>query len=455
MARKKEQQMPGIEDIQSNFERKLDAHQAASEERLREDLAALRAALLVEAKNLPLPAAAGPDLLAGFDNRMHQALARRPAQGLVDFSPSPRLAELDTVFIRQFDLARYYPAERLRYLTIYCETLAEFFTPIVESMNLSPQARQQELSQMMAKAKYEAVVEGKGTYGVNLPGVGCYLNGWLFALGKGITPRAALDQALYRDILETAVHEKLGHGFLGEYSALGAVKTDLGLAKAQIAEQFGVRPADDPSASLQLLQHNLLFNISQLLEEGWATWVAGYLSQACLGGDPRPRYSLDAIVKVIKDMPLTLLPDVKDTQNKLLYSLDIVFGPQDAPLEVLNQAVNILEFDGALLDDYVGDKIGQPLRYAVGERIMMQAEINLGAGCVPYAALIAANVTFDPARISVNDLSVLLKADPRLNPDTRLVAISRLEPESRDDVPGLAKLAAAQLSISIPAELRI
>ena len=447
--------MPGLEDIKSNFERKLDARQAASETRLQEDLAALRAALLSGAQPLRQQAeaaAAGPNPLAGFDARMRLALARRAAQGLVDFSASSNLSELDSAFARQFNLAKFYPLERLRYPTIYCETLAEFFSPIVEMMNLSPQARRQALDQMVSEAT--AAARQGGIMGVNLSGKGCYLNGWLLSYPHDIPPRAALDRPdLLRHILAVVVHEKLGHGFLEVYSALGAVKSNLGLALAKIAEQFGVRPADDPAATLRVIQSNLLHMVSQFLEEGWATWVEGYFSEAYLGGGPRPRHSLDAIVDAIRRLPRGM-PDVREVQETLLAALGVVFGPREAPLEVLNQAVNILEVLGSYLDVHFSDTIGQPLRYAVGEMIMVQAEANLGAGCVPYAALIAANVTFDPARISMSDLQSLLQSDPRLNPDTRLAAISRLEADAPDDIRGLAKLAAARLSISIPAELR-
>jgi hypothetical protein len=71
--------------------------------------------------------------------------------------------------------------------------------------------------------------EKGGIYGVNLPGTGCYINGWLFAAPYGISARGALEHPeLLNKILLTAVHEKLGHGFLDIFSSLGKVGHETG-----------------------------------------------------------------------------------------------------------------------------------------------------------------------------------------------------------------------------------
>ena len=106
------------------------------------------------------------------------------------------------------------------------------------------------------------------------------------------------------------------------------------------------------------------------------------------------------------------------------------------------------------LDDQLAEKLGQPLRYILGELLFCQAEENLGPKCVPYAALIAANVTLDPAQMGLSDLSTLLKGDARLNPNARMAAISRLKLQQKDDVRDMAKMVSAQLSFSVPKELQ-
>ena len=43
-----------------------------------------------------------------------------------------------------------------------------------------------------------------------------------------------------KKIAETAVHEKIGHGFLSMFSAFGQTLNELGLRKVKDAEQFGL-----------------------------------------------------------------------------------------------------------------------------------------------------------------------------------------------------------------------
>jgi hypothetical protein len=85
---------------------------------------------------------------------------------------------------------------------------------------------------------------------------------------------------------------------------------------------------------------------------------------------------------------------------------------------------------------------------------MSQAEHNLGPLCVPYAALIAAYVTFDPASMGRIDLEDALNTNERFNPNVRMAALSRLKLNDKNSVSELTSRAASELSFSIPAELR-
>lgn len=444
--------MSKLDEIKTSFAGKLEATRQQHAARLEADLQELRARLLREFK---------PSIPADLGRRLGKLVAppaapavRPPAQPLVDISASDPLRQMDAAFFQEFHLTSYYPIPRLNYPTIYCETLEEFYTPIVSQMDLSPEARQQELLRLVESAKEAARRNGGGILGYNLPGKGAYLNGWLFGSRAGIPPQQAFqDKESLQRILETAAHEKLGHGFLNAYSALGEVKTRLGILQIEIARKFGLRAADDPTSSLRREQANLLFLASQLLEEGWATWVETYLAQSLLGFGPHPRYALQTVLNAIQSLPARL-PERAETQPALLGALALLFGAEQVPIEMLHQAVMIIEVIGVGLDEVLGEKLGQPLRYAVGELLLAQAETNLGAQCVPYAALIAANVNFDPSQVGLSDLRDLLSRDPRLNPDARLAAISRLHPQAKDDVRGLAKMVAAQLSFSVPKELQ-
>lgn len=442
--------MSNMDDLKTSFEKKLDAQYAAHSARLEQDLAELRASLLRAYNPVPLPEA--PRRAAQMAATW-AAPAASPLNGLVELSGSSKLKEVDDAFLQLFILGAYYPTNRLAYPTVYCETLAEFFSPQLEQLNLSSQARQAVLKDMIADAEQTAREHG-GILGYNLPGKGAYLNGWLFAYNTQVpASQVFAHPALARRVYETAIHEKLGHGFLFGYSALGQVKIRLGLGQAEIARRFDLRTVDDPLASLRNAQAGLVFQVSQLLEEGWATWLEMYLGAALAGEKHQPRYSLPQVLAVIQALPAEL-PGRETIQQSLLTALLLLFGEDETPMAALRDAVIFFDFQSAQLDEFFGQHLGQPLRYVIGELLFSQAQANLGAQCLPYAALIAANLSFDPAGLGLNDLADLLTKDPRLNPDVRLAALSRMKLREKNNIQHLARQAAAELSISIPSEFK-
>jgi hypothetical protein len=449
--------MSDMEEIKSAFGQKLTTHREEHQQRLDTELKELRSRLMGEVRSA-LP----PDMARRLANGLAlSSLApprRQPwqkVQALFDLGDKAQLKDMDAAFINHFKLERFYPGNRLDYPTVYCETLEEFFTPLVQQLNLSPQARQEEIERMMALARQTAENNsGGGIFGFNLPGQGCYLNGWLFVYGTNISPMAAFQQPrMLERILETAVHEKLGHGFLAVYSALGGVKTRLGLTQVENARRFGLRSADDLTDNLRREQANLLFMVSQLVEEGWATWIETYLAQRVPDSARHQRHSLDSLVKSVNSLPHGI-EQRADIIQALLISLAILFGPEDLSLDALHQAVMIIGILGSELDSFFSQRLSQPIRYVVGELLMAQVEANLGAACVPYAALIAANISFDPAQVSLTDLRDLLGRDASIHPDARLAAISRLKAAAPNDIGGMVRMAEAQLSFAIPSELK-
>lgn len=460
------QNMTNLDDIRSSFESKLDERTQQRKTRLNTELAALREQLLRQAKTA-LPADIA-NRLAGFDERIktrRSGVSGGPpvlshlevpgVQALLDISRADQLRQLDNAFAEIFNLSAYYPLQPLKYPTVYCESLEEFFIPIVGQLNLSPQARKTEMERLMAEAQRIAQeTNGGGILGYNLPGQGCYLNGWLFVYGRNLPPRAAFEHPeLLRRVLGTAAHEKLGHGFLSAYSALGQTKVELGISLLEIARRFGARPSDDPVASLRQEQAELLNMASQLLEEGWATWVETFLAANLMESGVHPRHSIEAIVQAIENLPGEI-PERGKIQGALYGALELLFGEEDVPIELIHQAVMTVEMLGSQLDAYFGSALGQPLRYAAGELIMVQAGANLGPVCVPYAVLIAANVSFDPEEISLSDLREMFATKPNLNPDARLAALSRMRLEQTNSVSELAGRAESELSFSVPKELK-
>ena len=458
-----ERNMSKLDEKKSAFEQKLSEKIQAHTTRLETELQDLRKALLQEVKPvLPEEVARG---LAAADNRL-QARRQEPQvlhglrpsrQGLVKMGGYDELRTLDYYFRESFNLPSYFPEDRLNYPTFYCETLEEFISPMLADLDISPQARDEEFRRAVKEAEMLADESDghSGKFGVNLPGLGCFINGWLFGKKYHLSPKEAWkNERAHYDILGTTAHEKLGHGFLSAYSEMGKVKTSLGLHLVEVAHNFGLRPADDPVSRLRQEQAALLFQVSQLLEEGWATWVEGFLVGATRGeAQDQNRYTLQAVSQAVEKLPI-YLPECRKDYEALLWALVITFGQESQSLGNLHHAAMIFETIGGMLDEYFGSVLGQPLRYAVGNFLFSMSDANLGTACLPYAALIAANVTLDPAKISLTDLYTLFERDPRLHPDARMAALSRLQLSQPGSVTELARRTEAELSFSVPLELK-
>lgn len=441
--------MTDLDNMKSAFENRLEARRAEHKARLEQDIQAIRAF------NASLPPRFA-ELAARIETTQFQSSisAHQSAHQLAEMTSSSQLRALDDTFIDLFNLSAYYPTSKLLYPTVYCETIEEFFQPIVAQMNISAAARHATLQELVQKTKENANSRGMGIYGVNIPGKGAYINGWLFGYTRQMSAREAYqDPEVLRNILQTVAHEKLGHGFIFAYSALGQVATRLGLSQIETARRFGLHQADDPSARLREEQSNLVFSVSQFLQEGWATWIESYLDAQFTPNAVRPRYTIQKVCDAAEKLPANF-PNRADLISALFNTLGILFSSNAVPLSQLLNAFRSLHILGQILDEFFGSILGQPLCYIIGELLFNQAEMNLGETCLPYATLIAANVTFDPATIGLSDLNMLLTGDPALNPDVRLAALSRMQLTQRNNLSEFVQKAAAELSLTVPDELK-
>lgn len=444
--------MTNIEDLKKQYAQKLERAHTEHANQLNQELERLRSKL--SGRSRPVDPAELDTRVRGISSAIIQQRLSSPVNLQVNLTHSNTLQTLDRAFFRLFQLADYYPTEKLAYPTVYCETLEEFYTPFLASMDYSEKVRAACLAQLIDEARTAADRDKGGIFGVNFPGLGCYINGWLFGHLAGINPLDyETNPAVFERVLSTTTHEKLGHGFISMYSALGELKTSLGLSLLQIASQFGIKPADDASSKLKFEQKNLLFEVSQFLEEGWATWIEEYLPGKYLN-KITPRLDRSGnLVTAIHNLPNDI-DNKKELEEFLLISLDILLNDKELPMEILLNATNFMAVVGDQFDEHFSQMLHQPLRYVLGELLCNKCEQNLGALCVPYAALIAGNITFDPTKIGFKDLETLLFKDPRLNPDARLVAISKIKLSSRGSVSELADKIQSELSLSIPPELR-
>jgi hypothetical protein len=361
---------------------------------------------------------------------------------------------IDSIFFELFQIPRYYASNKIIYPTIYCETLEEFFAPFVADRQISKEAREEEQKQLVTEARQRAEAGKGGVYGVNFPGRGCYLNGWLFAYASGLEPSLTLTYDEFQPFITgTAVHEKLGHGFLSAYSALGEIKTKLGLTAIDIARRFGLLPADDPMSRILHDQSQLLSIASQLSEEGWSTWIEKTLGRLLFPETQFQSHSMRELIKALQILALDPEP-ARSTALTIMSALDIIFSEDPVQLSDLHRAVMVIEIAGLELDSFFLNQLGQPIRYIIGELICRQIEFNQGAFCVPYSVLIATNISFEPSKISLADLKGVFQNEPRLLPDTRLCLLSRLPLKTKGDINELAVRAQAELSLTIPKEIR-
>ncbi len=463
--------MSDIRKQADEFADRLDAHIQASRQKRMTDSAALEASRLAQDA-----ASSGSDItdrIRAYDEQLtyriqetRQALEaslakhglQAPVAGQVELTTSPDLLQVDRQFLELFQIRKHIPAADIRYPTLFCETLNEFFAPLLESFDLSPMVKNNMLGAMKAEAEQTAhATQGGGVFGMNLPSQGCYLNGWLFNYGYSGRPRDRLrDPRALPKILCTAAHERLGHGFITEFTALGAEKKALGLQSLNYARQFHLKVADTPAQALLVEKHNLVHWASEFTEEGWATWVAEALLQSIWGQPRTPRYTLQSVWDAITHTPVST-----STRARLQSAIGDLFLEPKTDWEQLHSAVLTLQGfsekeDRVLrtaLDEHLSQTLGQSAPYVFGSLLMDKLESCLGVRAVPYAVMIAASVTYDLRQISSTDLARLIAAQPRLNPDSRLAALSTLELEQVNDVRALAVAARERLSLATPAEL--
>lgn len=413
-----------------------------------------------EGRGLGRPQPPLPERISGAG----QGIIERYA--MVDMAPMHQLEEMDGLMAEDFDLSRYFPERSLSYPTIYCETLDEYFEPYVQVLDLSETWKRAEVERWKREAKERAeLTAGGGEFGVNFPGRGCYLNGWLFAYGRAESAKAALqDRAILPFIISTAAHEKLGHGFITEFTAAGQDKKELQLWQYDIASRFGIQVVDSPQATLLHEKWGILFHTSQYAEEGWAMWVQNYVLarlQGLSAGEEqidfkraRREYSLEDTLEALRKIEFKHQDtELRKRAHWVRESVQRIFLQLDIDLETLHQAVLTLQEYGPQLTQPIGDLLGQPAPYVVGSLMFKRLEEVLGAKCVPYALVVACNLSYNLKEISNADLARIVREDRRLNIDSRLVQLTRLELDTKDDIAALAQAAREALNLSPPPEL--
>ncbi len=406
-----------------------------------------------------------PDTLNGRENSrktwqnlqtsLEQAKGRpTPILARIEVTDDDRFKKLDRFFFDTFNLHKYFPEKNFSYPVVFCETLEEFYEALVSDQKLSRKEKQHLIESLVKDCK-QNLDKGAGvTFGVDISGVGCYINGWLYGKMTNLSPKAVLGVPEFAEkVAETAVHEKIGHGFLSMFSALGQTLNELGFRTVKDAEQFGLDVYTDPLHRLRLKQCETLLLSSFYQQEGWATWIESYFSAYYYQLKTHPKYQFELLKNAIESIKTK---DKEETEIKqvILCAFLALIDEDPYPPEILLKMMEVLKFAGTMFDDQLSAFLGQPLRYVMGQLLMYKVEINAGFQCVPHAALLAGNIKLDVKDVGLQDLNILLNSDPRLNADTRLVMISKLKLNNINDVSELATRCEEDLSMPVPANYK-
>jgi hypothetical protein len=362
-----------------------------------------------------------------------------------------------------FDLARIFPGAPLgQYPVVYCETLEEFFEPILADADISDSTREEALAAYVADAQTRAEERGGGIFGVNLPGRGCYVNGWLFGFAHGTPPRTALqDPAVFPSIMETVCHEKLGHGFIAALTAVGQEKTQLGLWRFDWARKFNLRTVDTPRSSLLAQKHNLVFAATKFTEEGWATWIErimrwlaaqhGLVDRDQAPARPEAKYTLEEVARLLDTLQSRVPREQRPAVARFAQATQLLLVNTDPEaMHALFPAIQVWQQEASRFDEIFAEAFGQPTLYVLGYLLFRRLEAQLGWQNLPCAVAIAGNVTYDLENISLVDLATLLSSDPRLNVDARLALLATLQLEKGEGPAELARLAREELNLAVP-----
>jgi hypothetical protein len=357
-----------------------------------------------------------------------------------------------------------------------CERPAEWSEKLLGDVEISPAMR----SSIVQNASADRAIRG-----VFLPSRGLFVNG------------SAFDDPLGKDrpqVVSTAIHEKLGHGFCNTCTLKGQEETLAGSALFRLACAFGLKQIDEPLYPLWLQKKGVSLRSSFFLEEGFASWVQYRLVQEMARKHPGAGY---------EDIPThattldALLADLRAAKQEHA-ATPIAYRSMDDYLAkwLTNEAERMreagaLEFDGTRLENVgqvarladvamgmlVADEGATPgraptlmmaleasdrlladahrtgiqLRYEGGFLVIDRIARLFGERCVPAAVRIAGNVRYNLAGVSVDDL-MKATSDPNYNCDSRLAAIARLPPQAgiKDDTRAFARMVNQALGYSLP-----
>ena len=400
----------------------------------------------------------------------HSQRALTRGAAAMQASSSSLLRLVDQWTFEQFDLHRL-QAGAIASPTVFCESLEEFYGSFFAYRTMSPEEQARGVREEADRARKALAAGGGAVLGVNWPGRGCFLNGEAFARmhGKRDAQQALRDADSFPHILSTAVHEKLGHGLLTEFTTRGKEIRSVHLEQHEVARHFLRRKSDDPREALLQDKWNILLTSSKYAEEGFATWmeaeVLGYAELKVQGGarvdeatdglaETANIYPVDWVVEKLREQEHEALDELADAVAFLAAA-----GPAQrrevsqymaGAFPHTDLAATAWERDEAL-DQLSQSIFGQPLHYVVGYTMIEKLEHKFGASCVPFALALAGNVSYGLDGLSNSDLRMALEQNPQLRMDVRLALLGTLDGVPKNDPDALYEAARRELSLTPPA----
>ncbi len=385
----------------------------------------------------------------------------------------PELGEADQIAFEALGV----DMRKLR--STYCENAQEWTEKMLGGV---------ELSQSMRNAIVQNARDDPHVRGVFLPAQGLYVNGAAFRDPMG---------ADKPQVVSTAVHEKIGHGFCNTFTLKGEEETRAGSALFRLASTFGLKQIDEPMYPLWVQKKNISLRSSFFLEEGFASWVQFHIVRLMTGRHPGAGYDnvpthATTLERLVSDLqgaeqqlsgqPIAyrsldeyLARWLNNEAERMREEGQLQF--QGTRLETADQVARLagsclarllsdgdtgpvraqnmmmaLEAADRLLSD--AHRSGTQLRYEGGFLLMERLKGLFGERCVPAAVRIAGNVRYNLAAVSVDDLTKAI-SDPNYNTDCRLAAMLRLPADGfpKNDVRLFASLVNERLGYSVPERL--
>ena len=431
----------------ADFRARLDQIDQASRERLRRDLTKIAGIVPTDIASQPLPTPAeirdtfapfdarqadgnAAGTLEGFsaklDNRVRSSRERWAAIAQADAHPSAAQTfergwrQLDQLLFDAMDpqLSRQQLGQ-----TIYASRAADFIEPLIAHAGL-PRSKKADLAR-----RIEAMVNPpRGMY---VPGSGCVLYGPAFG-SHANADVAWQDTQTCFTLVDEIGQQRLGRGFLLEYTRYGAAAQARGGWKANLCRRLDIVTADAGLSPEATAQMDAIYGVSRFTRSGWRSYITERAHRS-LGQTVwlNPCSALDLCSVVMGITSLVAGPLQAIAVNVLFFFLKRVLldFPSLITAERINTCVVALQGMNTAFS-HIFNRMGQEsMGVAIGRLMLHRIDPSNGGASVSLAAhavslaLENAEALFEHDKVGIEALA---RRQPLANPDARLAMLCML-----------------------------